>query len=202
MKDSKTGLIENAIDIKDLLFVKDLLIRTNPEPILQPWSKTWASNLNSDTHPLLMKKLNVLEKHFEPMKFCIINYTECVDAFGIHFDDYQTWKWGEPYVSILLPISQNEDLRTFVFDLSVQKHQGNKETNLRVKDYIKEFPEGESCFEPGMEHLDPGILKKIKLLKSLPWKKNSALYWDSFLCHAGCNIKSKEFIIIHTVKKQ
>ena len=198
----KTGIIKDCFSPQELLYIKTLLRKAHPEPLIQSHSKTWTSDANSKIYPLLLKKLQGLQEHFDPMKFCVINYTECNDAFGIHFDDWQTWKWGDPYRSILLPMSENKDLKTFVFDLFVEKNEQNKNINVKVKDYLKDFPEGETCFEPGMEHLDTTVLKKIKLLKSLPWQKNSALYWDSLLLHAGCSIKEKKFIIIHTVRER
>ena len=93
-----------------------------------------------------------------------------------------------------------------MFDEKIEYKEGmSRENKIHVNEYFKDHAIGESCFRPGMEHMttygDKDILNKVKLLKELPWKKNSAIYWDSNLLHGGSNINEKRFIIMHTVSK-
>lgn len=201
----RTGVIKDCVDDKTLDLISTTL-RSKQEPFFTDHSVTWASNKNTQFFPILESKIFPLIKdHFEPMEIAIINYTECMKPFGLHFDDWQTAGMGEPHMSILLPLSEN-NIKTFVFDSVIQYSEGmSRNEKIRVKDYFKDHEVGESCFKPGMEHMttygDKDILNKVKLLDELQWKRNSAIYWESNLLHGGSNIDEKRFIIMHTVRK-
>ena len=201
----QAGVINDCIDSDTLNLVADTL-RSKQEPFFTEHSVTWPSNRNTKFFPILEAKIYpLLKDHFDPMEIVIINYTECMRPFGLHFDDWQTYGMGPAHMSILFPISEN-NIKTYVFDEKIEYKEGmSRENKIHVNEYFKDHAIGKSCFRPGMEHMttygDKDILNKLKLLKELPWKKNSAIYWDSNLLHGGSNINEKRFIIMHTVSK-
>jgi len=202
VKNQNYGIIENCID-DNLIKLLSTTLKNKATPITMVHANTWVSNKNFNFFPILEKLiLNAIGEYFHKMKIGMLTYTEATENYGCHFDDYQTYRWGEPYLSILLPITEHADLKTFIFDVRSTKNSVNPDVQTSPLELIKNRKSGESCFQPGMEHINHNLLNKIKLLGILPWKKNGLVYWDQFLLHASCNFQNKKFIIIHTIRDE
>ena len=200
----KAGILKNCVNDRMLTLIATSL-KNKATKVELPHSTIYTTTRDATIFQILESQiLKEIGKYFDTrMKISVLSYTESTDSYGIHFDDYQSWQFGKPYVSILLPITTHALLKTFIFDCALERTETNNTVNINALEYIKDFNIGDSCFCPGMEHLDPISLTKIKLLDGLEWEKNGAVWWESNLLHASCkhqseNWPTKQFIIMHT----
>ena len=194
------GIIPNIISDDVLLRLKNFYVRKVgfSFPV---HSKLYPLPKEHNLFPTVNKiLLPILQKYFDKdIKIGICSYTKAHESYGMHFDNYQVNRYGDPYLSIILPMGDNlERFSTYVFN--IESHSMEREMDLDK--VLGHLPKKNKINDEALSHIKSEHLAKVEILGKYNWKKNSGIYWQNNLLHSSCkhpdDVGRKEFFIIHT----
>lgn len=194
-----TGTIKNFITKDQLGLLSRLFL--NLDEVHTHHSVLKSINPSHQGYPVLEKIIMpCLTRSFgDAIKIGAFHHTRAHGSYGLHFDSYQVMGFGEPYLSILLPLTNSREYTTFVFDLEADPADPRE-----FREKIEAMPVKKNMVDKRLDHVDPDLLSRLDLLGQHTWEPLSAIYWKNTLLHCSSRQPDhethKEFFIIHTFR--
>lgn len=179
------GIIENCLDTTWVEnFYKKLQIKENLSARQFP---EWNTQIGSMGHRDLSLMFAEKTKNINGLGIPVhITLKFRSGHIGPHCDFPLVQPFGQPNKTLLIPLNNFERSSTVVFNEQSECIIGASSGQEIIKNFHV-LSNTTNCDDFAyLAHVPSEVKKRLSVKKSLPWKKNSILFWNSDLLHCSC----------------